>query len=157
MPWSIKDKKKTKTKTNQEIKFFFVSLRFVPKIWFLDLFHFNNTKRCTFTRTRFVTDGHGRWCTSKLSCLTLGRTYPYPHPVAHDQVGGDQDDDYPEYDIEYTLLRVFDWLPQFTRRESAYRNKHSFPRIIKQKNISKSMRRMGKLKQLGGASCNQRH
>lgn len=81
---------------------------------------------------------------------------PVSPPCSPRPGGGDQDDDYPEYDIEYTLLRVFDWLPQFTRRESAYRNKHSFPRNIKQKNISKSMRRMGKLKQPGGTSCNQR-
>ena len=74
----------------------------------------------------------------------------------------DGGDGHPVYDFEYTLLHVFDtviW--PFTRSETAYRNKRSFPRNIKQKNIkqkniSKSMRRMGKLKQPGGASCNQR-
>ena len=81
---------------------------------------------------------------------------PVSPPCSPRSDGGDDHDDDPGYDIELTLHRVIDWRPQFTRRESAYRNKRSCPRNSKQKNISKSMRRLGKLKQPGGSSCNQR-
>jgi len=82
---------------------------------------------------------------------------PVSPPCSPRSDGGDDHDDDPEYDIEYTLHRVIDWPTQFTRRESAYRNKRSCQRNNKQKkNISKSMRRLGKLKQPGGSSCNQR-
>ena len=81
---------------------------------------------------------------------------PVSPPCSPRSDGGDDHDDVPGYDMELTLHRVIDWRPQFTHRESAYRNKRSCPRNSKQKNISKSMRRLGKLKQPGGASCNQR-
>ena len=81
---------------------------------------------------------------------------PVSPPCSPRSDGGDDHDDVPGYDMELTLHRVIDWRPQFTRRESAYQNKRSCPRNSKQKNISKSMRRLGKLKQPGGASCNQR-
>ena len=81
---------------------------------------------------------------------------PVSPPCSPRSDGGDDHDYHPEYDIELTLHRVIDWRPQFTHRESAYRNKRSYPRNSKQKNISKSMRRLGKLKQPGGSSCNQR-
>jgi len=81
---------------------------------------------------------------------------PVSPPCSPRSDGGDDHDYHPEYDIELTLHHVIDWRPQFTHRESAYRNKRSYPRNSKQKNISKSMRRLGKLKQPGGSSCNQR-
>ena len=82
---------------------------------------------------------------------------PVSPPCSPRSDGGDDHDDDPGYDIEYYLLSTcLRWHMQFTRRESAYRNKRSCPRNSKQKNISKSMRRLGKLKQPGGSSCNQR-
>ena len=68
--------------------------------------------------------------------------------------GSDEEDDYiPEYDWKYDLVEVRDWLELSWSRETAYQN---FPKNSKRKNISKNMRRMGKLKQPGGSSCNQR-
>jgi len=68
--------------------------------------------------------------------------------------GSDEEDDYiPEYDWKYDLVEVRDWLELRWSRETAYQN---FPKNSKRKNISKNMRRMGKLKQPGGSSCNQR-
>ena len=81
---------------------------------------------------------------------------PVSPPCSPRSDGGDDHDDDHEYDIDYTLLRDLGWHMQFTRRESADRNKRSCPRNSKQKNISKSMRRLGKLKHPGGSSCNQR-
>ena len=69
----------------------------------------------------------------------------------------DEEDDYiPEYDWKYNLVEVRDWMRPITRRETAYQNKHSFPKNSKRKNNSKNMRILGKLKQPGGSSCNQR-
>ena len=71
--------------------------------------------------------------------------------------GSDEEDDYiPEYDWKYDLVEVRDWQELISRRETALQNKHSFPKNSKRNNISKNMRRMGKLKQPGGSSCNQR-
>ena len=81
---------------------------------------------------------------------------PVSPPCSPRSDGGDDHDDVPGYDIGYTLLYTLDWHMQFTRRDYAALNKRSCPRNSKQKNISKSMRRLGKLKQPGGASCNQR-
>jgi hypothetical protein len=80
-------------------------------------------------------------------------------PPGSPREGSDEEDDYiPEYDWKYNLVEVRDWVPYITRHEIAYRNKHSFsfPKNSKRKNNSKNMRRMGKLKQPGGSSCNQR-
>ena len=78
-------------------------------------------------------------------------------PPGSPREGSDEEDDYiPEYDWKYDLVEVRDWLVLITRRETAYQNKHSFPKNSKRKSNSKNMRRMGKLKQPGGSSCNQR-
>ena len=71
--------------------------------------------------------------------------------------GSDEEDDYiPEYDWKYDLVEVRDWQELVFPRKDAYRNKHSFPKNSKRINNSRNMRRMGKLKQPGGSSCNQR-
>jgi len=68
--------------------------------------------------------------------------------------GSDEEDDYvPEYDWKYDLVEVRDWQELCRPRKIAYQN---LPKNSKRKNISKNMRRMGKLKQPGGSSCNQR-
>ena len=68
--------------------------------------------------------------------------------------GSDEEDDYvPEYDWKYELVEVRDWQALCRPRETAFQ---IFPNNSKRKNISKNMRRMGKLKQPGGSSCNQR-
>jgi hypothetical protein len=78
-------------------------------------------------------------------------------PPGSPREGSDEEDDYiPEYDWKYDLVEVRDWVGIITRRETAYQNKHSFPKNSKRKSNSKNMRRMGKLKQPGGSSCNQR-
>ena len=70
--------------------------------------------------------------------------------------GGDEEDNYPMYDVEYSLLYVFQFSRETSRQEIMFLNKNSIPKNIKKQRSSKSMRRMGKLKQPGGASCNQR-
>ena len=75
--------------------------------------------------------------------------------------GGDEEDDYnvddyDEYDVVYDLLYVFQFSRETSRQEIMFLNKNSIPKNIKKQRSSKSMRRMGKLKQPGGASCNQR-
>ena len=65
-------------------------------------------------------------------------------------------DDYDEYDVEYDLLYVIQLSREISRREIMFLNKNNIPKNIKKQRSSKSMRRMGKLKQPGGASCNQR-
>jgi hypothetical protein len=61
----------------------------------------------------------------------------------------------------YNIVDVFDWVGIY-RGETAYQNKRSFQENVKRGkngnrgNISKNMRKMGRLKQPGGASCNQR-
>ena len=75
--------------------------------------------------------------------------------------GGDEEDDYnvddyDEYDVEYDLLYVIQLSREISRREIMFLNKNNIPKNIKKQRSSKSMRRMGKLKQPGGASCNQR-
>jgi hypothetical protein len=70
--------------------------------------------------------------------------------------GGDEEDDYDEYDVVYDLLYVLQLSREISRREIMFLNKNSIPKNIKKQRSSKSMRRMGKLKQPGGASCNQR-
>ena len=86
------------------------------------------------------------------------------HPVSppcSPREEGEVDDYIPEYDIVYNIVDVFDWVGIYPR-EIAYQNKHSFQKNGKggkngnRGNISKNMRRMGKLKQPGGSSCNQR-
>ena len=69
---------------------------------------------------------------------------------------GDEEDNYPMYDVEYSLLYVFQFSRETSRQEIMFLNKNSIPKNIKKQRSSKSMRRMGKLKQPGGASCNQR-
>ena len=70
--------------------------------------------------------------------------------------GGDEEDDYDEYDVVYDLLYVLQLSREISRREIMFLNKNNIPKNIKKQRSSKSMRRMGKLKQPGGASCNQR-
>ena len=70
--------------------------------------------------------------------------------------GGDEEDDYDEYDVVYDLLYVLQFSREISRQEIMFLNKNSIPKNIKKQRSSKSMRRMGKLKQPGGASCNQR-
>ena len=70
--------------------------------------------------------------------------------------GGDEEDDYDEYDVVYDLLYVLQLSREISRREIMFLNKNSIPKNIKKQRCSKSMRRLGKLKQPGGSSCNQR-
>jgi len=70
--------------------------------------------------------------------------------------GGGEEDDYDEYDVVYDLLYVLQLSREISRREIMFLNKNNIPKNIKKQRSSKSMRRMGKLKQPGGASCNQR-
>ena len=70
--------------------------------------------------------------------------------------GGDEEDNYNVYDVVYDLLYVFQFSRETSRQEIMFLNKNSIPKNIKKQRSSKSMRRMGKLKQPGGASCNQR-
>ena len=68
--------------------------------------------------------------------------------------GSDEEDVYvPEYDWKYDLVEVRDWQVLCWPREIALQ---IFPKNSKRKNISKNMRKMGRLKQPGGSSCNQR-
>ena len=71
---------------------------------------------------------------------------------------GDEDDYIPEYDMEYNIVGIFDWRMDNTRIETFYRTNQyfSFQKNYRRKNNSKNMRRIGKLKQPGGSSCNQR-
>jgi len=78
-------------------------------------------------------------------------------PPGSPREDSDEEDDYiPEYVWKYDLIEVRDWVGLITRRETAYQNKHSFLKNSKRKNNSKNLRRLGKLKQPGGSSCNQR-
>ena len=70
--------------------------------------------------------------------------------------GGDEEDNYPMYDVDYTLLYVLERPTETSRHEIMFLNKNSIPKNIKKQRCSKSMRRLGKLKQPGGSSCNQR-
>jgi len=75
-----------------------------------------------------------------------------PPSSPREEGGGDY---VPEYDIVYNIVEVKDWVGIY-RGETAYQNKRSFRENGKRRNSSRKMRRMGKLKQPGGASCNQR-
>ena len=86
------------------------------------------------------------------------------HPVSppgSPREEGEVDDYIPEYDIVYNIVDVEDWVGIY-RGENAYQNKRSFQENVKggknskRNNISKNMRKMGRLKQPGGSSCNQR-
>jgi hypothetical protein len=80
------------------------------------------------------------------------------HPVSppgSPREEGEVDDYIPEYDIVYNIVVISDWVGIY-RGETAYQNKRSFPKNSKRKTISKNMRKMGRLKQPGGSSCNQR-
>jgi hypothetical protein len=73
-------------------------------------------------------------------------------PPGSPREGSDEEDDYiPEYDWKYNLVQVRDWVPYITHHETFYRtNQHfSFQKNGKRRNISKNMRRMGRLKQSG--------
>ena len=71
---------------------------------------------------------------------------------------GEVDDYIPEYDRVWALVNVSDWTAGTTRQEIASQNKRhfGFQKNSKRGTISKNMRRMGRLKQPGGSSCNQR-
>ena len=86
---------------------------------------------------------------------------PVSPPSSPREPGEDEDEDEDEdeewdwhyYDIIYTFVhdRWGHW-----GRSRARMNNHVRPRKIKQKNKGKEMRINGRLKQPGGASCNQR-
>ena len=80
--------------------------------------------------------------------------HPVSPPCSPRELG--EGDDYPEYDINYSLLYVFEWPRYISQQEISFWNKQSIPKNIKKQSSTKRMRRMGKLKQPGGASCNQR-
>ena len=79
----------------------------------------------------------------------LNQSHP---PSSPREVGEEDDDGWRYYHICFT--HEYDWICYPSRRENARMNDH--PRKIKQKNKGKEMRRNGRLKQPGGASCNQR-
>ena len=79
---------------------------------------------------------------------------PVSPPSSPREVGEEDDDGWRYYHICYALEYYYDSYP--SRRENARMNKPVRPRKIKQKNKGKEMRRNGRLKQPGGASCNQR-
>ena len=94
----------------------------------------------------------------RLGVLIPERDVEPVSPPSSPREAGEEDEDgdgWRYYHICYTLDE-YEWICYPSRRENARMNKHVRPRKIKQKNKGKEMRRKGRLKQPGGASCNQR-
>ena len=86
------------------------------------------------------------------------RRRPAVSPPSSPREEGEEDDYIQDYDIVLILINIFDAVAYTTHHETLFwKNQHfSIQKNGKRNYNSKSMRRLGKLKQPGGSSCNQR-